>query len=142
VNVTCVEGAPDVVATDVLMAVDRTPNTDDLDWKAAGITPDAQGYIPVKDRLEAVTPGIWALGDCNGRGAFTHTAFNDYEIVAANLLDGVDREVSDRIPAYALYIGPAIGQGWPDRGASAGRGVCHSSRIATDDASWQGGGTG
>jgi pyruvate/2-oxoglutarate dehydrogenase complex dihydrolipoamide dehydrogenase (E3) component len=110
VNVTCVEGAPDLVATDVLMAVGRTPNTDDLDLEAAGITPDARGYIPVNDRLETITPGIWALGDCNGRGAFTHTAFNDYEIVAANLLDGADRKLSDRIPAYALYIDPPLGR--------------------------------
>jgi len=110
VKVTCVAGAPDVVATDVLVAVGRTPNTDDLDLKAAGITPDERGYIPVNDRLETATPGIWALGDCNGRGAFTHTAFNDYEIVAANLLDGADRKVSDRIPAYALYIDPPLGR--------------------------------
>lgn len=110
VNMSCVEGAPEVVATDVLVAVGRTPNTDDLDLKAAGITPDARGYIPVNDRLETATPGIWALGDCNGRGAFTHTAWNDYEIVAANLLDGADRKVSDRIPAYALYIDPPLGR--------------------------------
>jgi pyruvate/2-oxoglutarate dehydrogenase complex dihydrolipoamide dehydrogenase (E3) component len=110
VNMTCVEGAPQVVATDVLVAVGRTPNTDDLGLQAAGITPDARGYIPVNDRLETVTPGIWALGDCNGRGAFTHTAWNDYEIVAANLLDGADRKVSDRIPAYALYIDPPLGR--------------------------------
>jgi pyruvate/2-oxoglutarate dehydrogenase complex dihydrolipoamide dehydrogenase (E3) component len=110
VNMTCVEGAPQVLATDVLMAVGRTPNTDDLGLHAAGITPDARGYIPVNDRLETATPGIWALGDCNGRGAFTHTAWNDYEIVAANLLDGADRKVSDRIPAYALYIDPPLGR--------------------------------
>ena len=110
VNVTCGDGALDVVATDVLVAVGRTPNTDDLDLKAAGITPDKRGYIPVNDRLETATPGIWALGDCNGRGAFTHTAWNDYEIVAANLLDGADRKVSDRIPAYALYIDPPLGR--------------------------------
>jgi pyruvate/2-oxoglutarate dehydrogenase complex dihydrolipoamide dehydrogenase (E3) component len=110
VNMTCVEGAPQVLATDVLVAVGRTPNTDDLGLQAAGITPDARGYIPVNGRLETATPGIWALGDCNGRGAFTHTAWNDYEIVAANLLDGADRKVSARIPAYALYIDPPLGR--------------------------------
>ena len=132
-NVTCVKGAPDVVATDVLMAVGRTPNNDDLDLKAAGITPDAQGHIPVNDRLEAVTPGIWALGDCNGRGAFTHTAFNDYEIVAANLLDGADRKVSDRIPAYALYIDPPLGRvGLTEAQArAAGHAILLASRPMT-----------
>ncbi len=110
VSLTCVGGAPEVVATEVLVAVGRTPNTDDLGLQAAGITPDARGHIPVNDRLETVTPGIWALGDCNGRGAFTHSAYNDYEIVAANLLDGGDRKVSDRIPAYALYIDPPLGR--------------------------------
>jgi len=110
VNVTCAADAPDVVATDVLMAVGRTPNTDDLDLQAAGITSDEQGYVTVNYRLETATPGIWALGDCNGHGAFTHTAVNDYEIVAANLLDGADRKVSDRIPAYALYIDPPLGR--------------------------------
>ncbi|MGL4238624.1 FAD-containing oxidoreductase [Tabrizicola sp.] len=110
VRVNCAAGAPEVVASDVLVAVGRTPNTDDLGLQAAGITLDARGYIPVNDCLETATPGIWALGDCNGRGAFTHTAWNDYEIVAANLLDGADRKVSDRIPAYALYIDPPLGR--------------------------------
>ncbi|MGV8988345.1 MAG: FAD-containing oxidoreductase [Cypionkella sp.] len=110
VRVTCAAGAPEVVASDVLVAVGRTPNTDDLGLQAAGISPDARGYIPVNDRLETATPGIWALGDCNGRGAFTHTAWNDHEIVAANLLDGADRKVSDRVPAYALYIDPPLGR--------------------------------
>jgi pyruvate/2-oxoglutarate dehydrogenase complex dihydrolipoamide dehydrogenase (E3) component len=110
VNFTCAEDTPKMVASHVLVAVGRTPNTDDLGLQAAGISLDARGYIPVNDRLETVTPGIWALGDCNGRGAFTHTAWNDYEIVAANLLDGADRKVSDRIPAYALYIDPPLGR--------------------------------
>ena len=78
--------------------------------KAAGIATDERGYIPVDDGLATNVPGIWALGDCNGRGAFTHTAYNDFEIVAANLLDGEDRKVSDRIPAYALYIDPPLGR--------------------------------
>jgi pyruvate/2-oxoglutarate dehydrogenase complex dihydrolipoamide dehydrogenase (E3) component len=109
-RVNCAVGAPEVVASDVLVAVGRTPNTDDLGLQAAGITPDRRGYIPVNDRLETATPGIWALGDCNGRGAFTHTAWNDHEIVAANLLDGAERKVSGRIPAYALYIDPPLGR--------------------------------
>jgi len=110
VNMTCVAGAPEIIATDVLMAVGRTPKTDDLDLKAAGITPDARGYIPANNRLETITPGIWALGNCNRRDAFTRIAFNGYEIVAANLLDSGDRKVSNRIPAYALAIDPPLGR--------------------------------
>lgn len=109
VNVTCVAGAPEVIATDVLVVVGGTAKTDDMDLNAAWITPDAHRYIPVNDRLETVTPGIWAPGDCNGRGAFTHTAWNDYEIVATSLLDGAERKVSDRIPAFSLYIDPPLG---------------------------------
>ena len=94
VRVDCAEDAQPVVASHVLMAVGRRPNTDDLGLEAAGVAVDARGYITVDDRLETSVPGIWALGDCNGRGAFTHTAYNDFEIVAANLLDGEDRRVS------------------------------------------------
>ena len=95
----------------MLLAVGRRPNTDDLGLEAAGVATDARGYITVDDELARPTsPGIWALGDCNGRGAFTHTAYNDFEIVAANLLDGEQRQVSDRIPAYALYIDPPLGR--------------------------------
>jgi pyruvate/2-oxoglutarate dehydrogenase complex dihydrolipoamide dehydrogenase (E3) component len=93
----------------LLVATGRRPNTDDLQLDRAGITPTDNGVIPVNDRLEAA-PGIWALGDCNGRGAFTHTSYNDYEIVAANLLDGEDRKVSDRITAYNIYIDPPLGR--------------------------------
>jgi pyruvate/2-oxoglutarate dehydrogenase complex dihydrolipoamide dehydrogenase (E3) component len=110
VGVDCAEGAPTVVGSDLLLAVGRRPNTDDLDLDRAGITPDARGYIPVDDRLATAVDGIWALGDCNGRGAFTHTAYNDFEIVAANLLDGGDRKVGDRVPGYALYIDPPLGR--------------------------------
>jgi pyruvate/2-oxoglutarate dehydrogenase complex dihydrolipoamide dehydrogenase (E3) component len=92
-------------------AIGRTPNTDDLGLHATGVETDERGYIVVNDRLETSTPGIWALGDCNGKGAFTHTAYNDYEIVAANLLDGDDRKVTDRITAYALFIDPPLGRG-------------------------------
>ncbi|SFH48701.1 Pyruvate/2-oxoglutarate dehydrogenase complex, dihydrolipoamide dehydrogenase (E3) component [Palleronia marisminoris] len=110
VHVSCDEGVPEVHGTDVLLAVGRTPNTDDLGLDAAGLSADTRGFIPVNERLETAVPGIWALGDCNGRGAFTHTSWNDHEIVAANLLDGADRKVSDRVPGYALYIDPPLGR--------------------------------
>ena len=109
-GVDCEEGAPEVVGSDVLLAVGRRPNTDDLDLEKAGVSTDKRGYITVDDQLSTNVPGIWALGDCNGRGAFTHTAYNDYEIVAANLLDGAHRRVSDRIVTYALYIDPPLGR--------------------------------
>jgi pyruvate/2-oxoglutarate dehydrogenase complex dihydrolipoamide dehydrogenase (E3) component len=94
----------------LLLAVGRRPNTDDLGLEAAGVSRDERGYIVVNERLETNVPGIWALGDCNGKGAFTHTSYNDAEIVAANVLDGERRSVSDRIPAYALYIDPPLGR--------------------------------
>jgi len=90
--------------------VGRRPNTGDLGLENAGIRTDEHGYIVVDDRLQSNVPGIWALGDCNGRGGFTHTSYNDFEIVAANLLDGDSRRVSDRITAYALYIDPPLGR--------------------------------
>jgi pyruvate/2-oxoglutarate dehydrogenase complex dihydrolipoamide dehydrogenase (E3) component len=98
----------DVVASHVLIAIGRRPNTDDLGLDKAGVETDPRGYITVDDHLQSSAPGIWAIGDCNGRGAFTHTAYNDFEIVAANLLDGEDRRVSARIPAYALYVDPPL----------------------------------
>ncbi len=110
VGVNCVEGEPTSVGSHVLLAVGRRPNTDDLGLEAAGVERDARGYIKVDDGLSTSAPGVWALGDCNGRGAFTHTAYNDYEIVAANLLDRGNRRVSDRVPAYALYIDPPLGR--------------------------------
>ena len=110
VSVDCTNGDPEVVGSHVLLAVGRRPNTDDLGLDAAGIATDKRGYITVNDRLETNVPGIWALGDCNGHGAFTHTAYNDFEIVAANLLDGADRTLSQRIPGYALYIDPPLGR--------------------------------
>ena len=120
VRMQCDEGVPEVVGSHVLLAVGRRPNTDDLGLAAAGVATDVRGYITVDDQLASTVPGIWALGDCNGRGAFTHTAYNDYEIVAANLLDGADRRVSDRIPAYALYIDPPLGRvGMTEREARA-----------------------
>jgi pyruvate/2-oxoglutarate dehydrogenase complex dihydrolipoamide dehydrogenase (E3) component len=99
-----------VVGTHVLVAIGRRPNTDDLGLDRAGIATDAHGYIQVDDQLRTNVPGIWAMGDCNGRGAFTHTSWNDFEIVAANLLDNDQRRVSDRITAYALYTDPPLGR--------------------------------
>lgn len=94
----------------VLVAVGRVPNTDDLCLDQAGVATDTRGYITVDDELRTNVPGIWALGDCNGRGAFTHTAYNDFEIVAANLLDGEHRRLSERVSGYALYIDPPLGR--------------------------------
>jgi pyruvate/2-oxoglutarate dehydrogenase complex dihydrolipoamide dehydrogenase (E3) component len=120
VGLNCVEGEPTSVGSHVLLAVGRRPNTDDLGLEAAGVETDARGYIKVDDRLATNVPGVWALGDCNGRGAFTHTAYNDYEIIAANLLDGGQRRVSDRVSAYALYVDPPLGRvGMTEREARA-----------------------
>lgn len=110
VQVNCNEGTPEVIGSHVLLAIGRQPNTDDLGLDRAGVATDTHGYIMVDDQLCTNVPGIWALGDCNGRGAFTHTAYNDFEIVAANLLDGAAKRVSDRIPGYALYIDPPLGR--------------------------------
>ncbi|HET9300954.1 MAG TPA: mercuric reductase, partial [Candidatus Polarisedimenticolaceae bacterium] len=110
VNLECREGPPLVVGSDLLLAVGRRPNTDDLGLQLAGIATDAGGYIRVDEGLATSVPGVWALGDCNGRGAFTHTSWNDYEIVAANLLDREHRQVKERIPGYALYIDPPLGR--------------------------------
>jgi pyruvate/2-oxoglutarate dehydrogenase complex dihydrolipoamide dehydrogenase (E3) component len=99
-----------IVGTHVLVATGRRPNTDDLGLDRSGIVTDARGYIQVDDQLHTNVPGIWAMGDCNGRGAFTHTSWNDFEIVAANLLDNDQRRVSDRITAYALYTDPPLGR--------------------------------
>ena len=110
VHVSCKQGEPTVVGTQVLLAVGRVPNTHDLGLDRAGIAVDARGYIKVDEHLQTNVPGVFALGDCNGRGAFTHTSYNDFEIVAANLLDGEDRRVSQRVPAYALYIDPPLGR--------------------------------
>jgi pyruvate/2-oxoglutarate dehydrogenase complex dihydrolipoamide dehydrogenase (E3) component len=110
VNVECSSGDKTVVGSHALLAVGRVPNTDDLGLENAGVAVDKRGYVQVDDQLRTNVPGIYALGDCNGRGAFTHTSYNDYEIVAANLLDGDQRRVSDRITAYALYIDPPLGR--------------------------------
>jgi pyruvate/2-oxoglutarate dehydrogenase complex dihydrolipoamide dehydrogenase (E3) component len=99
-----------VIGSHLLLAIGRRPNTDDLGLDKAAVATDARGYIQVDDELRTNVPGVWALGDCNGRGAFTHTSWNDFEIVAANLLDNDPRRVSDRITAYALYIDPPLGR--------------------------------
>ena len=109
-QVDCTSSATEVTGTHLLLAVGRRPNTDDLGLEKAGVALDERGYIVVDDQLSTTAPGIWALGDCNGKGGFTHTSFNDSEIVAANLLDNDSRRVSDRIPAYALYIDPPLGR--------------------------------
>jgi pyruvate/2-oxoglutarate dehydrogenase complex dihydrolipoamide dehydrogenase (E3) component len=109
-RVNCEDGPPDVYGTHLLLAVGRRPNTDDLGLEKAGVEVDKRGYIAVDDQLRSSVDGIWAMGDCNGKGAFTHTSYNDYEIVAANLLDNDPRKVSDRIVAYALYVDPPLGR--------------------------------
>jgi pyruvate/2-oxoglutarate dehydrogenase complex dihydrolipoamide dehydrogenase (E3) component len=109
-RVGCKGGPPEVLGSHLLLAVGRIPNTQDLGLDRAGIVTDERGYIVVDDELRTNIPGIWALGDCNGRGAFTHTSYNDYEIVADNLLNGDRRRVSDRIQTYALFIDPPLGR--------------------------------
>ena len=110
VRMECSEDPKEVAGTHVLLAVGRVPNTSDLGLERAGVTTDQRGYIIVDDQLQTNVPGIWALGDCNGRGAFTHTSYNDYEIVADNLFNADHRRVSDRIQAYGLYIDPPLGR--------------------------------
>ena len=110
VGLDCLEGHPKVIGSRILLAVGRQPNTDDLGLPAAGVQTDERGYITVDDQLRTSVSGIWALGDCNGRGAFTHTSYNDFEIVADNLLENDSRRVSDRIPVSALYIDPPLAQ--------------------------------
>jgi pyruvate/2-oxoglutarate dehydrogenase complex dihydrolipoamide dehydrogenase (E3) component len=103
-------GAAPIAGSHLLMAVGRRPNTDDLGLEQAGVRTDARGYIAVDDQLKTSVDHIWAMGDCNGKGAFTHTSYNDFEIVAGNLLDDDPRRVSDRVIAYALYIDPPLGR--------------------------------
>lgn len=103
-------GAAEIAGSHLLLAVGRRPNTDDLGLDVAGVQTDARGHIVVDDQLKTNVDHIWAMGDCNGKGAFTHTSYNDFEIVAANLLDGDPRRVSDRITTYALYIDPPLGR--------------------------------
>ncbi|WP_373523363.1 FAD-containing oxidoreductase [Aquiflexum sp.] len=110
VKVDCENGDPEFQASHLLLAVGRIPNTDTLHLNAAGIETDDKGYIQVNDKLETNIPGIYALGDCNGKGAFTHTAYNDFEIVNANLFQNGNRKVSDRILTYGLFVDPPLGR--------------------------------
>ena len=110
IGVDCAEGAPRVHGSHLLLAAGRVPNTDDLGLDAAGVNVDARGYIEVDEGLRTSNPHVWALGDCNGKGGFTHTAYNDYEIVADNLLAGAARKWTDRVPVYALYTDPPLGR--------------------------------
>jgi pyruvate/2-oxoglutarate dehydrogenase complex dihydrolipoamide dehydrogenase (E3) component len=110
VGLDCTEGAPRASGSHVLLAVGRVPNTQDLGLEAAGVETDARGTIEVNEELQTSNPRVWALGDCNGKGAFTHTAYNDYEIVADNLLSGAGRKWTDRVPVYALYTDPPLGR--------------------------------
>lgn len=129
----CTEGAPEVMGSHLLLAMGRTPNTSDLGLEKAGVVRDAHGYIGVDEQLRTNVPGIWALGDCNGRGGFTHTSYNDFEIVASNLLDQGTRSVADRIKAYNLYTDPPLGRcGMTEQEARAsGRRVLSGMRPMT-----------
>lgn len=133
IGLDCHAGPPQLRASHMLLATGRRPNTDDLGLDRAGVEVDSRGYVTVNERLETSVEGIWALGDCNGRGAFTHTAWNDFEIVAANLLDGEDRRVSQRVSGHALYTDPPLGRvGMTEAQARAsGRPLLLSSRPMT-----------
>lgn len=110
IGLDCADGAPRLSGSHLLLAVGRRPNTDDLGLEAAGIETDRRGFIKVDDRLRTNVPGIWAMGDVNGRGAFTHTSYNDYEIIAANLFENRARSVGERIACYGLFIDPPLGR--------------------------------
>ncbi|MGU3499208.1 FAD-containing oxidoreductase [Mycobacterium sp. C31M] len=131
--VTTHAGAEPIAGSHALIAVGRTPNTDDLGLEAAGVATDRRGYIQVDDQLRTTAEHIWAMGDCNGKGAFTHTSYNDFEIVAANLLDNDPRRVSDRVPTYALYIDPPLGRAGlsADEVRRAGRKALVGKRMMT-----------
>ena len=133
VRVDCSEGTPEVSGSHLLLAMGRAPNTDDLGLENSGVARDKRGYILVDNQLRTNVPGIWALGDCNGRGGFTHTSYNDFQIVAANLLDHETRSVTDRITAYNLYVDPPLGRcGMTERDARASsRRVLKGSRAMT-----------
>ncbi len=133
-GVSCAEGAPKVAGSHVLLAVGRVPNTHDLGLDKASVEVDRRGYIRIDDQLRTSAPGIWALGDCNGKGGFTHTSYNDFEIVAANLFDDDSRRVSDRSPCYGLFIDPPLGRaGMTEKQArESGRRVLVGKRLMKD----------
>ena len=110
VKVSCDDGPEEIAGSHLLMAVGRRPNTDDLGLDNAGVETDDRGYVVVDDQLATNVPGIWVIGDANGRGAFTHTSYNDYEILVANMFDDDKRRISDRITAYGLFIDPPLGR--------------------------------
>jgi len=110
VRLDCEKGAPEEIGTHLLLATGRRPNTDDLGLEKAGIETNKRGFIVVDDHLQTSVENVWALGDCNGKGAFTHTSYNDFEIVAANLFSNESRNLSDRIPCYGLFIDPPLGR--------------------------------
>ncbi len=130
-NVDCDEGPPEVVGSHLLLAVGRQPNTDTLGLEEAGVAVNERGYVQVDDQLRTNVPGIWAMGDCNGEGAFTHTSYNDYEIVAANLFDDDPRRVSDRILCYGLFVDPPLGRIGMTEGQAreSGRNVLMGKRL-------------
>jgi pyruvate/2-oxoglutarate dehydrogenase complex dihydrolipoamide dehydrogenase (E3) component len=133
-RVRCAAGAPEVAGTHLLFAIGRVPNTHDLGLERAGVATDANGTIRVDEQLHTSAPGIWALGDCNGRGGFTHTSYNDFEIVAAELFEGGGRKVSERIPAYALYTDPPLGRcGMNEREALASGREVQVGKVFMED---------
>jgi pyruvate/2-oxoglutarate dehydrogenase complex dihydrolipoamide dehydrogenase (E3) component len=135
-QISCDEEPREIIGSHLLLAIGRVPNTDDLGLDKAGVKTDKRGYIVVDDELRTNVPGIWATGDCNGRGAFTHTSYNDFEIVAANLLDGERRRVGDRIPAYALYTDPPLGRaGMTETEVRRSGRRALSAKIAMEDVS-------
>ncbi|HEX3633682.1 MAG TPA: FAD-containing oxidoreductase [Casimicrobiaceae bacterium] len=133
VRMSCSDEPRVIDGSHLLLAIGREPNTDDLGLELAGVRTDSRGYTQVDEGLQTSVRGIWAIGDVNGRGAFTHTSYNDYEIVAANLLDGEQRRVSDRIPTYALFIDPPLGRvGMTEREVRAsGRPALSARRMMT-----------
>jgi pyruvate/2-oxoglutarate dehydrogenase complex dihydrolipoamide dehydrogenase (E3) component len=106
----CGDRLASVEGTHLLVALGRHPNTAALNLAAAGLETDERGFIPVDDNLRTKVPGIWAMGDINGRGAFTHTSYNEFEIVADNVLDNGKRSLAGRIPVYGLFIDPPLGR--------------------------------
>lgn len=133
-KVDCKDGEPEVIGSHLLMAVGRQPNTDDLGLENTGIATDERGYIHVDDQLRTNVPGVWALGDCNGRGAFTHTSYNDFEIVAANILDNDPRRLSDRIQTYGVFTDPPLGRAGMTEAEvrESGRPVLVGKRLMTN----------
>ena len=134
VGVKCGEGPKEVVGSHLLLAVGRRPNTHDLGLDKAGVDTDAHGYIVVDDKLHTNVEGIFAVGDVNGRGAFTHTSYNEYEILVANMFDGDDRKISDRITAYGLFIDPPLGRVGHDRARGSAVRQEGADRHDADDA--------